>query len=104
MNKLIVLVASAALLTSISVSSFAATKSFEDRCKAQAEKHKIGEDKLDSYVKTCVEKHMKRVKHVKLEKKAATPTVTPAISAAPAPTPAPAAAAPAGTESAQPGM
>ena len=89
MKRLIVLAASAALLASVSVSSFASTKSVENRCKAQAEKHKISEDKLDAYVKTCVDKHMKhmkRVKHVKHEKKAEAPVAAPAaVPAAPAP-------------------
>jgi hypothetical protein len=88
MKRLIVLAASAALLAGVSVSSFASTKSVESRCKAQAEKHKISEDKLDAYVKTCVDKHMKhmkRVKHVKHEQKAAPEAATPA---APAPAPA----------------
>ena len=87
MKRLIVLVASAALLAGVSVSSFASTKSVEHRCKAQAEKHKISEDRLDAYVKTCVEKHMKhmkRVKHVKHEKKAEASAAAPAP-AAPAP-------------------
>ena len=87
MKRLIVLAASAALLAGVSVSSLASTKSVENRCKAQAEKHKISEDKLDAYVKTCVEKHMKhmkRVKHVKHEKKAEAPAAAPAP-AAPAP-------------------
>jgi len=85
MKRLIVLAASAALLASVSISSFASTKSVENRCKAQAEKHKISEDKLDAYVKTCVDKHMKhmkRVKHIKHEKKAEAPAVAPV---APAP-------------------
>ena len=85
MKRLIVLAASAALLASVSVSSFASTKSVENRCKAQAEKHKISEDKLDAYVKTCVDKHMKhmkRVKHIKHEKKAEAPAAAPV---APAP-------------------
>jgi len=87
MKRFIVLAASAALLAGVSVSGFASTKSVENKCKAQAEKHKIGEDKLDAYVKTCVEKHMKhmkRVKHVKHEKKAEAPAAAPAP-AAPAP-------------------
>lgn len=99
MNKLIMLAASAALLASVSVSGFAATKSMEDKCRAQAEKHKISEDKLDAYVKTCVDKHMKHAKHakrVKLDKKAAAPAVTSAVPASPAP------AAPAAP--AEPGM
>ena len=65
MKKLIVLAAVTALLTGVSLPSFAATKSLEQKCKAQAEKHKIGEDKMDTYIKTCVAKHMKHRKHVK---------------------------------------
>ena len=65
MKKLIVLAAVTALLTGVSLPSFAATKSLEQKCKAQAEKHKIGGDKMDAYVKTCVAKHMKHRKHVK---------------------------------------
>jgi hypothetical protein len=87
MKKLIVLAATAVLLTSISVSTFA--KSVEDKCKAQAEKHKIAADKMDDYVKTCVEKHMKH------HKKAASTT--------PAPAPAPAAAPAAPMTPAEPG-
>ena len=73
------MVAAAAALMSVSLSGFAAGKSVEERCKAQAEKHKIAEDKLDAYIKTCVEKHTKKHKHA---------------AAAPATTAAPAAAAP----------
>ena len=94
MKKLTVLAACAALLASVSVSSFASTKSMEDKCNAQAEKHKISKDKLDAYVKTCVKKHMKR-HHVKHAKKAAAP-------AAPAAAPAPAESAPAPAAPAQP--
>jgi hypothetical protein len=61
MKKLMVLAATAALLAGVSMSSFAAGKSLEERCKALAEKHKIAEDKMDAYVKTCVEKHTKKV-------------------------------------------
>ena len=92
MKKFIALAATAALLTSVSMSSFAAGKSVEEKCKAQAEKHKIAEDKLDAYVKTCVEKHMKRAKHAK--KKAAPEAAAPAApAAAPAAPMAPAAPA-----------
>lgn len=87
MKKLIVLAAVAVMMTSVSLSSFAAAKSWEQKCKAQAEKHKISEDKLDAYVKTCVAKHMKHrehVKHVKHEKdstsKPADPKTAPSAS------------------------
>jgi hypothetical protein len=82
MNKLIVMATAAALMASVSVSSFAAGKSMEERCKAQAEKHKIAEDKLDAYVKTCVEKHTKKMKHHKAA--APAPAAAPAAPAAPA--------------------
>jgi hypothetical protein len=88
MKKFIMLAAAATLLTGISMSSFASGKSLEERCKAQAEKHKIAADKLDAYVKTCVEKHMKHAKHAKHEKKAAHEPAAPAAPAA-TPTPAP---------------
>ena len=90
MKKLMAMAATAAVLTSVCLSGFAATSSWEEKCKVQAEKHKIGEDKLDAYVKTCVAKHMKhmkRVKYVKHEKKAEPKAAAPAA-AAPAPTPA----------------
>jgi len=57
MKKLIAIAASAALLTSISMSSFAAEKSVEDMCKDQAKKEKIASDKVADYVKACVKKH-----------------------------------------------
>lgn len=85
MKKFIMLAAAATLLTGISMSSFASGKSLEERCKAQAEKHKIATDKLDAYVKTCVEKHMKHAKHAKHEKKAAHEAAAPAATPAPAP-------------------
>lgn len=87
MKKMIVLAASAALLTCVSVSSFAATK-LEGRCKAQAEKHKVSQEKMDAYIKTCVDKHMRHMKHVKykkhVEKKAETKADAPAPATAPA--------------------
>jgi hypothetical protein len=88
MKKMIVLAASAALLTCVSVSSFAATKSLEARCKAQAEKHKVSQDKMDAYIKTCVVKHMKhmkRVKHKKHVKKTEAKADAPAPAAASTP-------------------
>lgn len=57
MNKLVTLAAIGALLTGISVSSFAAEKSVEDKCKEQAQKEMIAKDKADAYVKECVKKH-----------------------------------------------
>ena len=85
MNKLIVMATAAALMASVSVSSFAAGKSMEARCKAQAEKHKIAEDKLDAYVKTCVEKHTRKMKnHKAAAAPAAAPDAAPVAPAAPA--------------------
>lgn len=71
MKRLIVMAAAAALLTSVSMSAFASTKSYEHSCKAQAEKHKIAADKMDAYIKQCVERHEKwaKRKHKKMEKK-----------------------------------
>jgi len=70
--------AAAAALMSVAVTGLAAGKTLEERCRAQAEKHQISADKLDAYIKTCVEKHHRR-KHS-------------AAAAAPAPAAAPAAA------------
>lgn len=58
MKKLIALTAAAALLSGVSVSSFAA-KSPEEACKAKAEKQHVSADKMDAFIKTCVEKHNK---------------------------------------------
>jgi hypothetical protein len=88
MKKLIVMATAAALMASVSVSSFAAGKSLHERCEAQAEKHKIAEDKLDAYVKTCVEKHTRKMKHHK-----AAPAAAPMHVAAPMAPAAPAAPA-----------
>ena len=82
MKKLIVLAATAALLTGVSVSTFA--KSVENKCKAQAEKHKIAEDKMDDYIKTCVEKHTKHHKKVASTTPAAAAPAAPAAPMAPA--------------------
>ena len=71
MKRLIVMAATAALLTSVSMSTFASSKSYEHSCKEQAEKHKISADKMDAYVKDCITKHKKwaKHKHKKMEKK-----------------------------------
>lgn len=58
MKKLVVLTAAVALLSGVSMSTFAA-KSPEEKCKAKAEKQHVSADKLDAFVKTCVEKHSK---------------------------------------------
>ena len=58
MKKLVVLTAAVALLSGVSMSTFAA-KSPEEMCKAKAEKQHVSADKLDAFVKTCVEKHSK---------------------------------------------
>jgi hypothetical protein len=83
MKKLIVMAATAALFTSVSVSTFAARKSFEDTCKAQAEKHEISADMMDAYVKECVEKHMKKAVKRK-DMKQAPKTEAPTVPASPA--------------------
>lgn len=50
-------VAAAVALMNVSLTGLAVGKTLEERCQAQAEKHRIATDKLDTYVKTCVEKH-----------------------------------------------
>lgn len=57
MKKLIALTAIAALMSGVSFSTFAAGKSAEEMCKHKAEKQHVSEDKMDAFVKTCVEKH-----------------------------------------------
>lgn len=71
-------IAVAAVLVSITQSALAATKSIEERCRAQAERHKIGSEQLDTYVKTCVEKHRRKTRA----------HAPPAVPARPAPPPA----------------
>src|SRR3569623_2125223 len=58
MKKLIVLTAAVALLSGVSMSTFAA-KSPEEMSKAKAEKQHVSADKMDAFVKTCVEQHSK---------------------------------------------
>jgi hypothetical protein len=70
-------VAAAAAMINVSLSGLAAGKTLEERCQAQAEKHRIAAEKLDTYVKTCVEKH--HTKH-----KPAASAKDPAPAAAPA--------------------
>ena len=84
MKRWIVMVAAAALVTGVPLASFAAGKTVEDKCKAEAEKHKVAADKLDAYVKECVEKHMKHQEHAKSEKKEAPKAEAPAAPAKPA--------------------
>lgn len=78
MKKFIVLAASAALLSGMALSGAASAKTVEEVCKAQAEKHKIAADKVEVYVKTCMEKHGKQ------HTAAAPASTTPAAPAAPA--------------------
>ncbi|MEK7323240.1 MAG: hypothetical protein AABZ84_09195 [Pseudomonadota bacterium] len=59
MKKLIALTAVAALMSGVSLASFAAEKTHEEMCKEQAAKKHVSADKLDAFVKTCVEKHAK---------------------------------------------
>ncbi len=59
MKKLIALSAVAALMSGLSVASFAAEKTHEEMCKAQAAQKHVSADKLDAFVKACVEKHAK---------------------------------------------
>jgi hypothetical protein len=53
-------VAAAAALLNLSLFGLAAGKTLEERCKAQADRHKIAADKLDAYIKTCVAKHHRK--------------------------------------------
>lgn len=81
MKKLIALTAVAALMSGVSFSTFAAAKSAEQMCKAKAEKQHVSEDKMDAFIKTCVEKHNKR--HMKHKAAPAAPAGGTAAPAAP---------------------
>jgi hypothetical protein len=78
MKKTILLASAAALAFGASTAVIAAEhKSHEEMCKEQATKHKVPADKMDAYVKTCVEKHAKK-------KHKTHATTAPAAPAAPA--------------------
>jgi len=62
--KKIALLAALSLLSATTMNAFAAEgkkKTAEEKCKAQAAKQKIGMDKMDEFVKACVEKHSKKM-------------------------------------------
>ncbi|MBI3773216.1 MAG: hypothetical protein HY272_11025 [Gammaproteobacteria bacterium] len=60
MKKIIALVSAAALLSAFAMPTMAAPKkSAEEVCKTRAEKKQIAADKMDEFVKSCVEKHNK---------------------------------------------
>lgn len=81
MKKTILLASAAALAFAASLPAVAAEhKSHEEMCKEQATKHKVPADKMDAYVKTCVEKHTR-----KRHKTHATAPAAPAAPAAEAP-------------------
>ena len=84
MKKLIAIASIAALFSAFAAPTFAAGKSAEEICKARAEHKKVAADKMDAFVKTCVEQRMKKHHVAKKD---------PAPAAAPAATPAPAAPA-----------
>lgn len=76
MKKIVAFASAAALLAAFSVPSMASEKKTpEEMCKAQAEKDKVSADKMDAFIKTCVEKHTKH------SKKAADPAAAPAAPA-----------------------
>ncbi|MBI3771106.1 MAG: hypothetical protein HY272_00160 [Gammaproteobacteria bacterium] len=63
MKKIIAIASAAALLSAFAMPSMAAKKSPEEACKVHAEKDKISADKMDAYLKTCVEKHNRHHGH-----------------------------------------
>ncbi|MBI3773215.1 MAG: hypothetical protein HY272_11020 [Gammaproteobacteria bacterium] len=64
MKKIVAFASAAALLSMFAMPGMAADKAAEKKtpeemCKAMAEKDKVSADKMDAYIKTCVEKHTK---------------------------------------------
>ena len=73
MKKLIIVAASIAMLSAITGSAMAAVKVDKATayCEKMAKKHHVTEDKMESYMKSCVEKHNKS--HKKAAAKPAAP-------------------------------
>lgn len=78
MKKLIAIASVAALMSAFAVPTYAAGKSAEEVCKARAEHKKVAADKMDEFVKTCVEKRMKKHKGKKAAPAAAPAEAAPA--------------------------
>ena len=76
MKKLVIVAAVIAMFSLAStVTVMAKSKeSAQDYCTKQAKKHHVTVDKMDSYMKTCVEKHEK--KHKKAAAKPAAPAAS----------------------------
>jgi hypothetical protein len=62
MNKIIVAAAAASMLLAGSLPALAAHKTVEQTCKTQAQRHHLTGDKMEAYIKSCVEKHHKAEK------------------------------------------
>ena len=62
--KKIALLAALSLLSATTINAVAAEKkkmTVEEKCKAQATKQKVSADKMDMFVKSCIEKHSKKM-------------------------------------------
>jgi malonyl CoA-acyl carrier protein transacylase len=86
MKKIIIAVASLAMLFAVTGSVMAADKATA-YCEKMAKKHHVTEDKMESYMKSCVDKHHKSHKKV-AAKSAAKPAAAPAATAPAAESPA----------------
>lgn len=76
MKKLVIVAAVIAMFSLASTGTVMAKskESAQDYCTKQAKKHHVTVDKMDSYMKTCVEKHEK--KHKKAAAKPAAPAAS----------------------------
>ena len=76
MKKLVIVAAVIAMFSLASTGTVMAKskESAQDYCTKQAKKHHVTADKMDSYMKTCVEKHEK--KHKKAAAKPAAPAAS----------------------------
>ena len=76
MKKLVIVAAVIAMFSLASTGTVMAKskESAQDYCTKQAKKHHVTADKMESYMKTCVEKHEK--KHMKKKEKPAAPAAS----------------------------
>lgn len=94
MKKLVIAAATLALFSVAAGSAFAEvnTDKVTAKCEKTAKKNHIADDKMEGYVKSCVEKHQKAANKVASAKKAeAAPAAAPAAAPEAAPAAAPAA-------------
>ena len=83
MKKFVIAAATVAMLSAITGSVMAAEKVDKATayCEKMAKKHHITADKMDSYMKSCVDKHNKSHKKAAAKPMAAKPAADPATAA-----------------------